>query len=118
MARPRFCYRAAEPVIATARKRSWWDSGLWFDGYAAWADDRLGHRDRALDQSVRASEIDRTLTAPTLVMMPSNAGLVRQFRREFDTSFAEETGRIADPPACCQRWRPSDTAVAVSGCSR
>jgi class 3 adenylate cyclase/tetratricopeptide (TPR) repeat protein len=74
------------------------DSGLWCYGYAAWTDDWLGYRDRALDESLRAIEIARTLPTPTLVMVLSNAALVHQFRRELGPTLAcaDETIRLAD----------------------
>jgi hypothetical protein len=62
------------------------DSGFSSYGYAAWTVDWLGRRDRALDESVRASQIDRTSTNPNLVMMLANADLIHQFRRELDTT--------------------------------
>jgi class 3 adenylate cyclase/tetratricopeptide (TPR) repeat protein len=74
------------------------DSGLWCYGYAAWTDDWLGYRDRALEQTRRAVEIARTLTTPTLVMVLSNAATVHQFRRELEATLdcAEETISLAD----------------------
>lgn len=73
------------------------DSGFSSYGYAAWTVDWLGRRDRALDESVRASQIDRTSTNPNLVMMLANADLIHQFRRELDTTLAKETIiRLAD----------------------
>jgi class 3 adenylate cyclase/tetratricopeptide (TPR) repeat protein len=74
------------------------DSGLWCYCYAAWTDDWLGHRDRALDETRRAIEIARKLTTSTLVMVLSNAALVHQFRRELDATLgcAEETILLAD----------------------
>jgi tetratricopeptide (TPR) repeat protein len=74
------------------------DSGLWCYGYAAWTDDWLGYRDRALEETRRAVEIARTVTTPTLVMVLSNAATVHQFRRELEATLdcAEETIGLAD----------------------
>ena len=74
------------------------DLGLWCYGYAAWTDDWLGYRDRALEETRRAVEIARTVTTPTLVMVLSNAATVHQFRRELETTldYAEETIGLAD----------------------
>ncbi|MCZ6508705.1 MAG: AAA family ATPase [Acidobacteria bacterium] len=75
------------------------DPGIWCYCYAAWTDDWLGHRDRALDESCRAVEIARELPTPlTLVIALSNAALVHQFRREVKATLAcaEETMRISD----------------------
>jgi tetratricopeptide (TPR) repeat protein len=74
------------------------DSGLWCYGYAAWTDDWLGRRDRALEETRRAIGIARKLTTPILVMVLSNAATLFQFRREFDATLAcaEETIGLAD----------------------
>jgi tetratricopeptide (TPR) repeat protein len=74
------------------------DSGLWCYGYAAWTDDWLGYRDRALDESLQAIQVARTLTTPPLVMVLSNAALLHQFRREREPTLAcaDETIRLAD----------------------
>ena len=74
------------------------DSGLWCYGYAAWTDDWLGYRDRALDESLQAIQVARTLTTPSLVMVLSNAALLHQFRREREPTLAcaDETIRRAD----------------------
>ncbi len=74
------------------------DSGLWCYGYAAWTDDWLGRRDRALEEIRRAIAIARELTPPTLVMVLSNAATVHQFRRDYDATLAcaEETIDLAD----------------------
>jgi class 3 adenylate cyclase/tetratricopeptide (TPR) repeat protein len=74
------------------------DSGLWCYGYAAWTDDWLGHRDRALDEVRRAIEMARKLTIPTLAMVLSNAATLYQFRRELDATLAcaQETIRLSE----------------------
>jgi tetratricopeptide (TPR) repeat protein len=75
------------------------DSGLWCYSYAAWTDDWLGHRDRALDETRRAIEIARALPTPfTRVITLANATPVYQCRREIEPTLAcaEEAIRIAD----------------------
>jgi len=75
------------------------DPGLWCYSYAAWTDDWLGYRDRALDESRRAIEIARELSTPLALVIALTGGTtLHQFRREHAATLAcaEEMIELAD----------------------
>lgn len=75
------------------------DPGLWCYGYAAWTDDWLGYRDRALDEIIAEVELARELSEPhTLTIALTNAATLYVFRRDLKTALrmSEEAMQVSD----------------------